>query len=133
MSFLSDNILEDTLLREMNARVGAGVPFTMVQDNAPIHTAHIVEHWFADPAHRHISKMFWPAQSPDLNPIENIFGLMALEWDPQFERTPEALDAHAREVYASVQRRPQIFRALSESMPRRIEAVIDAQGGSIKY
>ncbi|KAK3917562.1 Transposable element Tc1 transposase [Frankliniella fusca] len=30
-------------------------------------------------------------------------------------------------------RRPQIFTALSSSMPRRIQALIDAQGGSTKY
>ncbi|KAE8741980.1 hypothetical protein FOCC_FOCC012459 [Frankliniella occidentalis] len=115
----------------MAERIGAGTPFRLVQDNAPIHTANIVEQWFD--ANDHVQKLLWPPYSPDLNPIENFFGLIALEWDARFERTVEALEAHAHEVFNSIRRRPQIFRALASSMPRRIQAVIDNNGGSTKY
>ncbi|KAE8738443.1 hypothetical protein FOCC_FOCC016075 [Frankliniella occidentalis] len=126
-----DNVLEGELLPRMNELLGENVPFVFVQDNAPIHNAIVVRDWFQE--HRHIQKIVWPANSPDMNPIENVFGMIALEWDPRFERTPEALNIHAREVYASIQRRPQIFRALSSSMPRRIQALIEANGDVTKY
>ena len=40
------------------------------QDNAPCHKARLVQEWF----HKHDSEFSlqqWPAQSPDLNPIEH--------------------------------------------------------------
>lgn len=115
----------------MEELLGEEVPYRFVHDNAGIHRAHLVRDWFQD--HGHVQQIWWPAMSPDLNPIENVFGLIALEWDPRFERTPEALEVHAHEVFASIQRRPQIFRTLASSMPRRIEAVIEANGDVTKY
>ena len=56
-----------------------------------------------------------------------------MDWEPRFERTPQQVEAHAREVWATITRRPNIIRILAESMPRRIEAVIAANGGSTKY
>ncbi|KAE8741255.1 hypothetical protein FOCC_FOCC013210 [Frankliniella occidentalis] len=123
-AFYRDYVLEGTLVPQMAERIGADTPFKFVQDNASIHTAGIVENWFD--RQEHIEKLPWAPFSPDLNPIENLFGLIALEWDPRFEMTPQALEAHAIEVYQvevyqAIQRRPQMFTALSSSTPRRIQ------------
>jgi hypothetical protein len=42
------------------------------EDNAPIHTARIVNSWFEEHEgeHQHLP---WPAQSPHLNIIESLF------------------------------------------------------------
>jgi transposase len=74
---------------------------------------------------------YLPPNSPDLNPIENlwhemkdfvrdIIQQMNLSFFKQFKVHNEAID-------------PKTLRNLFESMPRRMQAVIDANGDRINY
>ena len=44
-----------------------------MHDGAPCHRANIVKAWFAE---KGIDTMGWPGNSPDLNPIENVWNYM---------------------------------------------------------
>ena len=45
-----------------------------MEDNAPIHKARTTKAWFQA---NNIPVMEWPPYFPDLNPIENVWGLLA--------------------------------------------------------
>lgn len=103
---------------------------SFVQDNCPIHRARIVQDWFNQ--HRDIKVIPWPARSPDLNPIENIWGLMVQRWEGRDERCSEQLEAHCKEVWENLRGTDVCFNIVS-SMRRRLQSCIDNKGGPTKY
>ncbi|RYO78149.1 hypothetical protein DL766_007935 [Monosporascus sp. MC13-8B] len=108
-----------------------------MQDNAPVHTARIVKEWLQRQA---VEVLEWPPYSPDLNPIENVWKLLKeriQKKEPKLRslgNTQEALDLLIATAIAVWEKFAEgMLNDLIDSMPRRIEAVIAAQGWYTKY
>jgi len=99
-------------------------------DNAPIHRARKTLSWMSE---NDISQLPWPPQSPDLNPIENI-------WDELERRVRKCvpLPKNETELFDFLQNEwsnidQSVYCNLVESMPRRVKAVKKSKGYSTKY
>ncbi len=66
------DILEHVMLPSADKLYG-DADFIFQQDMAPAHTAKGTKSWFND---RGVTVLDWPANLPDLNPIENIWGII---------------------------------------------------------
>ncbi len=84
--------------------------------------------WFKDHG---IPVLNWPANSPDLNPIENLWGIVKRKMRYARPNNAEELKATIRATWALIT--PEQCHRLIDSMPRRIAAVIQAKGAPTKY
>ena len=100
------------------------------QDNAPIHKARATAAWFEV---QRINVLEWPAKSPNLNPIENLWGIMTRRvyaGNKQYSTKDELRRAILREWDAASN---ELLIKLTESMSKRVIEVIGVEGNSIKY
>ncbi len=102
--------------------------FIFQQDLAPAHTAKGTKSWFNDHG---VTVLDWPANSPVLNPIENLWGIVKRQMKDTRPNNADELKATVKETWASIP--PQQRHKLITSMPRQIEAVIKAKGAPTKY
>ncbi len=102
--------------------------FIFQQDLAPAHTANGTKSWFD---YHGVTVLDWPANSPDLSPIENLWGIVKRKMRDTRPNNADELKATVKETWASIP--PQQCHKLITSMPRRIEAVIKAKGAPTKY
>ncbi len=102
--------------------------FIFQQDLAPAHSAKATSTWFKDHG---IPVLNWPANSPDLNPIENLWGIVKRKMRYARPNNAEELKATIRATWALIT--PEQCHRLIDSMPGRIAAVIQAKGAPTKY
>ncbi len=120
-------ILEHFLLPSADKLYG-DADFIFQQDLAPAHTAKSTKSWLNDHG---VGVLDWRANSPDLNPIENLWGIVKRKMRDTWPNNADELKATVKETWASIP--PQQCHKLITSMPRQIEAVIKAKGAPTKH
>jgi hypothetical protein len=98
------------------------------QDNDPKHKSTLVQTWLFNHG---ISVLDFPAHSPDLNPIENLWSDMARRVEEKPAATLEALQDVIAEEWEHTSL--AYLRKLVRSMPKRCQALTDAKGDHTKY
>lgn len=103
---------------------------TFQQDNASIHAAKLTKAFLKD---RNIETLDWPSKSPDLNVIENVWGVLARRVyanGRQFSTVFELQKVIAME-WARIDQ--EYVRKLIKSMPKRMRMVLCHKGAPIPY
>ena len=91
------------------------------RDDAPCRKAKVVSNWVHE-HNRKFSVLQWPAQSPDLNPIDHLWSVV--------EREICRINLHDAIILGTRNRiSKECFQRLVGSMPQRIDAVLRAKGG----
>lgn len=103
-------------------------PPIFMQDNAPCHTARKVKAFFEE---ENLSFMDWPPQSPDLNPIENIWKIIGDKAHARNPQNTEELWRILQEEWGALT--TSFCDNLIKSCSRRCAAVIDSKGLFTKY
>ena len=120
-------ILEWHLLRQ--AEAFHEKRWYLVQDNDPKHTSRLAKRWMDEKMPNKL--LDWPSQSPDVNPIENIFGWLKYQLARSRPRTISELKAKLVNIWESLS--PKFLESYWKSMPKRCQMLLDNQGNKIKY
>lgn len=118
------NLLKDTVLPKIN--FGTDIDLFM-HDNAPCHTARLVKDFLVQ---ENVSVLPWPAQSPDLNPIENLWAIIKRKLASEFPtpKTRSELIANVTTIWNGIS--PELCIKLSYSMLNRLNEVLEQNGKS---
>lgn len=98
------------------------------QDNAPAHTARATTQFFAE---EKVDVLDWPSNSPDLNPIENIWGILKRNVDKRRPQTLNDLISIAKEEWKKISL--STVKACIDSMPKRLNDAIQRKGEKTDY
>lgn len=93
-----------------------------------INFAHRTEEWLKKNALAYWGKGIWPGNSPDLNPIKNLWAILQNKLDNL--KTPpsniQQLEHALKEAWSEIS--PETLSNLIESMPERIKKVLETDG-----
>ena len=100
------------------------------QDSAPCHKAKIITNFFNNNG---IVVLDWPGNSPDKNPIENLWAICKKRLTKYNCTTKQKVIEAIIQVWFHDNEAKEMCKTLIESMPNRIQLVIKARGGHTKY
>ena len=124
------SILNDELQQSLDYYNKTPVNVIFQQDNDSKHTSKLAQKWFKDQGY---TVMKWPAQSPDINPIEHLWWYLKKQL-AAYEVAPKGVVELWERCQVEWEKIPkEVCQNLIESMPRRVQAVLKAKGGHTKY
>jgi len=121
------DVLRDNL-QQSAIKLGIQETFQFQQDNDPKHTAKKTREWLLQNVPK---QLFTPPQSPDVNPIENLWHILDLQIRKRKISNKNDLKKVLLEEWSKIS--PETTQKLVESMPNRLQAIINAKGMHTKY
>src|SRR5277367_2165711 len=102
----------------------------MQEDNAPWHTAKIVRVYLDK---QKVKRLHWPAQSPDLSPIVNLWKQIKIAIGKRRHRVKNIgmMERALAEVWSTISK--EVSLKLNASTPNRLNACIKNDRGTTKY
>jgi hypothetical protein len=120
-------IVYEGQLRKFLGEIFGGV---LMEDGAPVHRSGAPQRWrelFM------VQKLEWPANSPDLNPIENIWFSLK-DAVPRRRNPPRSVEQMMEAVKSEWEAiTKEKLEQLIATMPQRIRDVIEARGGHTRW
>ena len=100
------------------------------QDGPPSHTSKLSQQWCQNNFPNYWAKDVWPGNSPDLSPIENLWGLVKQRLSElPSAKNLEVLENQLKIVWAEID--PVVLKNLIDGMPNRAKTCVELNGGYI--
>ena len=121
--FLCKEIYKYTLLPAARFHIGRHRDWVLVEGNDPKHRSSFSQEWKKND---HITTLPWPCQSPDANPIENLWSLLKIK---VATRKPKTIKEFKKPIYKEWNDLPiQLPSRLVWSMKNRVDDLIQSKG-----
>ncbi len=105
-----------------------GCGWVFQHDNDPKHTANATKEWLKK---KHIKVLEWPSQSPNLNPIENLWSELKVWVAKRQPRNLNDLERICKEEWDKIP--PEMCANLVANYKKRLTSVIANKGFATKY
>ena len=112
------------------AHLHYGLDFQFQQDNAPIHTSRETKSWLEEQG---VTMLEWPSMSPDLNPIENLWGILARRVYANGRQYHSLEDLKKAIIKCWSEIDQNTLKSLVRSMPERCREVLEKKGGKTRF